>query len=99
MPARSGAGDDHSIALGDDGRIMDWGGNGFGRLGDGSYLQRSTRVWVADLTGVQQIATGGSHNLAVRNDGTVWAWGKSTYGQLGNDSIVTSNVPVRVSGY
>ena len=30
--------------------------------------------------------------------GTVQCWGQNTYGQLGNESLVSSTVPVAVSG-
>jgi alpha-tubulin suppressor-like RCC1 family protein len=89
----------HSLALGDDGRVMAWGNNGGGQLGDGTTVDSSVRTGVNNLTGITMIAAGGNHNLALRNDGTVWAWGGGTYGQLGIGNTLNQVEPVQVHGF
>ncbi len=40
------AGEGHSLALKGDGTVWAWGGNGYGQLGDGTTMDRSTPVQV-----------------------------------------------------
>ena len=61
------AGNSHSIALLDDGQVVEWG--------------RSVGGTKPALTGVTDIAAGGSHNLVRQSNGRVFAWGNNTYGQ------------------
>ncbi|MBW3621314.1 MAG: PxKF domain-containing protein, partial [Actinobacteria bacterium] len=80
-----------------DGRILGWGNNFSGELGDGTSTHRSRPVPVLgvdgatpELTGVVDVSTGGSspHTSALRADGTVVAWGRNTHHQLGDGSDV-----------
>lgn len=96
------AGDDHSLALRDDGRVWAWGRNDYGRLGDGTTTQRTTPVQTVDqnddvLTGVTAIAAGTDHSLAVKSDGTVWGWGYPYDYQIGAYARNTGTVYQRAS--
>lgn len=64
------AGTDHSLALGEDGRVGAWGDDTFGQ----------TDVPEA-LGAVTAIAAGDGFSLALRADGTVAAWGADDRGQ------------------
>lgn len=95
---RLSAGEGHSLALTDDGRVLAWGGNVDGQLGDGTQLTRSTPVEVelpagAEITG---ISAGRNHSLAVTSDGGVLAWGWNSDGQLGDGTTTTRTTPVEV---
>jgi alpha-tubulin suppressor-like RCC1 family protein len=82
------AGGDYSLAVTSDGRLLAWGDNNYGQLGDGSTANSSTPVWV-DLpagTRVTAVAADG-YSLAVTSDGRLLAWGE-------NDSGITTPVPV-----
>lgn len=97
------AGANHSLALGSDGKVVAWGLNTSGQLGDNSTTQRNAPVNVntsAVLSGrtVVAISAGGGHSLALCSDGTVAAWGLNANGQLGNNSTANSSVPVAVTG-
>ncbi|MCB1211118.1 MAG: choice-of-anchor D domain-containing protein, partial [Verrucomicrobiales bacterium] len=95
----------HSLALCSDGTVAAWGGNSYGKLGDGTGVQQATPVAVSTASGVSALAGktvialagGGDHNLALCSDGTVVAWGRNTNGQLGDNSSTSSNVPVAVN--
>jgi alpha-tubulin suppressor-like RCC1 family protein len=63
------AGDTHGLALMADGRLVAWGGIGFG-LPDCGQAQVPS-----GLSNVVAIAAGGYHNLALTADGRVTAWG------------------------
>jgi len=80
------AGQDHSLAVGSDGKVYAWGANNHDQLGDGTTTQRLTPVLVNPPTGLTAtaIAAGGFHSLAIGSDGNAYAWGSNLYGQLGN---------------
>ncbi len=81
------------------GTVWAWGSNGFGALGNGTYVNDSyVPVQASGLTGVTAIAGGEFVGYALRSDGTMWAWGHNTQGQLGNGTATNSYVPVQVSG-
>ena len=96
------AGDNHSLAVADDGTVWAWGSNADGRLGDGTTTNRHIPVQVNAASWgtrqITQVAAGRTHSLAVADDGTVWAWGSNARGRLGDGTIVdNSHTPVQVS--
>lgn len=92
------AGAHHSYALRSDGRVMSWGRNYRGNLGDGTTSQRLRPVFVAGVSNVASIGSGRDHGLAVLADGSVRAWGANAYGQLGDGSKTNRTRAVVVSG-
>ena len=91
-------GGSHSCALLDDGKVMCWGKNNYGQLGDGSATDRSSPVEVSGLPNAQSIALGGSHSCALLTDGKVMCWGYNSKGQLGDGTTSARIFPVEVSG-
>jgi len=92
------AGDDHVLALKADGRVLAWGYNGYGQLGDNTTMARTRARMVLDdgyraLTGIVAIAAGGNHSLALGSDGYALAWGSNGYGQLGDGSTTNRYLP------
>ncbi|MCW3019561.1 MAG: hypothetical protein JWN10_1869, partial [Solirubrobacterales bacterium] len=79
-------------------RVVGWGSNSSGQLGDESFAQSDAPVLASGLNFVTAIAAGKSHSLALLSDGTVVAWGSDTSGQLGDDEEVSSDVPEHVVG-
>jgi alpha-tubulin suppressor-like RCC1 family protein len=88
-------GGSHSQALLPGGRVLSWGDNSDGQLGDYSATNRGTPVLVcastaaADcnakpLTNVIALAPGSSHSVALLADRRVMAWGSQTVRQLGD---------------
>jgi alpha-tubulin suppressor-like RCC1 family protein len=59
------AGYGHNLALKSDGTLWAWGDNGYGVLGDGTYISRKAPVKVVNLTNAMGIAAGERHSLAV----------------------------------
>ncbi|MCW5980834.1 MAG: choice-of-anchor D domain-containing protein [Bryobacteraceae bacterium] len=97
------AGRQHSLALKSDGRVWAWGRNGEGELGNGGNVSSDVPVPVSNLNGAVAIAAGANYwgpgfSLALKGDGTVWAWGDNEWYQLGNNTVMSSNVPLQVSG-
>lgn len=104
------AGDFHALALCSDGKVVAWGQNFTGQLGNNSTTSSLVAVAVATsgtaLQGktVKAIAAGQFENsLALCTDGTIAAWGDNTFGQLGKGTTPvgsaggSSSAPVKVT--
>ena len=96
------AGQGHSLALTDDGRVYTWGRNNTGQLGNNATTDAMLPVAVT-VTGtpmsnktIIEIASGARHSLAIDSSGKVYAWGHNGSGQLGNNSTVNALTPVAV---
>jgi hypothetical protein len=74
------AGHSHSIALLDNGQVVEWG--------------KSVGGSKPTLTGVTDIAAGGSHNLVRQSDGRVLAWGADGSGQATVPADIVTAVKV-----
>jgi alpha-tubulin suppressor-like RCC1 family protein len=97
------AGDEHALALLQDGTVMAWGSNESGQLGDGGKTGfgegSDVPVKVAGLSErVTAVAAGGRFSLALLASGKVMAWGGNNSGELGDGSTTSSDVPVEVTG-
>ncbi|WP_158587899.1 RCC1 domain-containing protein [Actinomadura logoneensis] len=95
---RIAAGFDHSLAVTSDGRVLAWGRNTNGQLGDGTTEDRTAPVFVRLPPGVTvtQVAAGSYHSLALTSDGRVLAWGDDTLGELGDGRRARGGTPVFV---
>lgn len=89
----------HTLALLEDGRVMAWGYNGEGALGDGTTEDRWEPVAVKGLSGVVKVAAGSNSSLAVLKDGTVRVWGSNHSGLLLDGTKQgCSQIPKAVTG-
>lgn len=87
-----------SYAVGDDGNIYAWGGNGAGQVGDGTTTTRLTPVRAKAPAGVTftQVSGGEGFALAIGSDGNTYSWGQGQYGQLGAGSTADAWTPTAV---
>ncbi len=93
-----GAGGLHVCGLYTGGRVMCWGDNAYGQLGDGTTQARYRSVFASGIDGAVAVATGEGHTCALTGDGTVRCWGLNASGQLGNGTTANSAAPVSVTG-
>lgn len=93
------AGENHSLALLEGGKVDAWGSNDDGQLGDETTEDRHKAVSVKGLSApVVAIAAGYDFSLALLENGHVEAWGNNSAGELGDGNTEDSTHPVEVKG-
>ena len=96
------AGGQHAcVVTSDDGRVLCWGNNASGQIGNGTSATTLIPRSVSGLSNVSALALGYRHSCAVVNeaqDSTVWCWGNNAYGQLGDGTTTSRLAPVKVPG-
>ena len=98
-PTAVAAGFDHSVALGSNGQVYDWGFNGFGQLGNNTTTTSSSPVEAQLPSGVTATAVGAGQYMteALGSNGKVYTWGDGSMGELGDGSTGNKKVPTPVS--
>jgi alpha-tubulin suppressor-like RCC1 family protein len=75
-----------SYAIKQDGTLLAWGNNDWGKLGTGSTVGATSLpapvVFPAGIA-IVDVAVGFRFAVALASDGSVWTWGRQGYGQLG----------------
>lgn len=74
-------GTDHVLVLTRRGRLVAWGSNHWGQLGDGTTEDRYDPVRIKSDE-ISSIAAGNGITVAVTKDGDVLSWGRNNRGQL-----------------
>jgi len=89
------AGQDHVLALDENGSIWAWGSDDFGQLGDGKTTLEYSPVPVTppQPTVFVAIAAGNKQSLAIDANGTVWSWGVPPNGTTASAPSTPTKVP------
>ncbi|MEX2376084.1 MAG: putative Ig domain-containing protein [Dehalococcoidia bacterium] len=75
-----------------------WGGNTFGRLGDGTSEDSATPTLVIGGLSMVVAALGNTHACGISADGATHCWGDNRNSQLGDGGSTSSSSPVAVDG-
>ena len=82
------AGEAHTCAILEDGKVKCWGGNDeWGQLGDEAKDDKLIPTPVQGLTGAIAVTAGERYTCALLEGGTVKCWGANGYGQLGDGTV------------
>src|SRR3989339_107207 len=91
-----------SISMGDyyscgiranDSRVLCWGANSGGQLGDNSQVEKTNPTLTTDASPYASVSTGNAHTCGIRvNDSRVLCWGGGGSGQLGDGNTLNHNV-------
>jgi alpha-tubulin suppressor-like RCC1 family protein len=96
-PGVIAAGGRHSCAV-VSARVLCWGANDRGQLGDGDLEARGTPAPVVGDIDFTQVSTGTAHSCGVARGGAGYCWGTNDRGQLGDATVTARSAPVRVAG-
>jgi alpha-tubulin suppressor-like RCC1 family protein len=89
-------GDNHMIAIKNNGTCWTWGNNGSGQLGDETTDDKSSPIQTVTYgTDWKQVDGGQYNSAAIKNDGTCWVWGYGENGELGDGTDVSKSSPVQ----
>lgn len=87
-------GEEHTLAIREDNKVLAWGNNAYGQLGDGTTTERRVPAALNLVDRAIAISAGDEHSAMLRDDGSVWAWGSNWYGSLGDGTRDNSHSPV-----
>lgn len=88
----------HACAVRQDGKVLCWGLNDVGQIGDGTTNRALEATEVLGLSDAVQVATGRAHSCALRNSGEVWCWGGNGNGQLADGTQNNRGTPAAIEG-
>ena len=92
-------GDSHVLLVTTDGRVLAWGHDKSGQLGDGGTVDQPVPHEVSGLHDIRAVAAGASFSMALGADGAVRAWGNNQSGQLGDGNApIDHGSPAIVAG-
>ena len=76
-------GEEHTLALDEEGNVWCWGRGAYGQLGTGNTSVMSQPGLLESLVDTRTFLVGGHHTLVFKSDGKVIAFGLNQFGQLG----------------
>jgi alpha-tubulin suppressor-like RCC1 family protein len=77
-------------------KLIIWGDNASGQLGDGTVQNKTSPIQVGTVTDWILIQSGGTFSFAIKNDGSIWTWGSNNFGELGDGTTTQRNSPVQI---
>lgn len=79
-------------------KVLCWGSNGFGQIGDGTVTNKTSPTPVTGgIEDWASIDAGSSHVCGLREDGSLYCWGRNNAGQIGDGTTVDRSAPTLVS--
>lgn len=99
------AGGDNTCVIDLSDRVLCWGYNYTGQIGNGGFQDRNLPVLLTELThGISKLSVGANHTCAVTLIGSVQCWGNQGGGQIGSGQAYTgervlNSAPKKVRGF
>lgn len=90
-------GSEHTCARQASGRVLCWGYNSHGPVGDGTVNSSSVPVETM-ASGATALLAGDYHSCAIKSDGKLYCWGYNADGQLGDGTTTDKLSPTQVTG-
>ncbi len=85
------------------GRLIGWGNNETGELGDNTFFVRQSPIDITPFFNldigekISEVVPGFYHTLAVTSEGRIFTWGKNFQGQLGDGTRLTRMTPTDIT--
>ena len=79
----------HTLGIRNNGRLYALGYNEYGKLGDGTSVNKNTLTQIGTASDWTSVSTGRIHTVGLRS-GMIFAWGSNWYGQLGTGGSTNS---------
>ena len=89
-------GKEHLIFVSDCCQVFSLGGNNYGQLGLGDYVERKDPSEIRSLKHVSRVSSGTRHSCAITEAGDVFCWGDSRLGQCGNGRTGIFPTPCKI---
>lgn len=101
------AGFDHTMVITNLNRVLAWGRNNAGQLGDGTTITSLTPIDITpnfnlsdnELEYVKDIRLGGTHSIALTSWGDMYVWGSNWAYKLGDGTQTDHLTPYKISNY
>lgn len=77
------AGDNHTLAIKNNGTLWAWGLNSSSELGSGNTTNSLLPIQIGIDTDWSKVDAGSDHSIALKNNGDAYTWGHNNMGQLG----------------
>ena len=90
------AGNNHSLAIAQNGTLWAWGNNNLGQLGLGDLTNRTVPTQVGTASNWAFVSAKRLFSMAITTSGTLWAWGYNNDNQLGLNDEINRNIPTQV---
>lgn len=88
----------HACAVDLDGRLLCWGENDRGQLGDGTLNAQRVPTRVADACRWNRVDLGGETTCAITIDDQLFCWGDNRFGQLAQGDFEDRPFPSQIPG-
>lgn len=69
-------------------KMMCWGENRFGAVGDGSLADQHTPTEIGDEQSWANVSAGNGHACGIDAAGDLWCWGSNSLGQVGDGRLM-----------
>ena len=94
------SGEQHTIAIADDGTLWGWGSNASGEAGISASYPSDVNVptQIGTATNWTDIECGSYHSMALNADNELYTWGYNDFGQLGFGDYTVRTSPTLLNG-